>query len=68
MEVITGTQVGVFAMKDIPAKTFLAEYKGELLNRDQARKQEDLYAAVKQDKFFILDVSTNNVTPIIYEF
>ena len=62
VENITETEVGVFAINDIPAKTFIAEYKGELLTKE---KKEDIYAKVKQDKFFLLDVSTNSVTPII---
>ena len=67
VENITSTEVGVFAINDIPPKTFIAEYKGEVLSREEAKKKEDLHASVKQDKFFLLDVSTNNVTPIIDE-
>ena len=65
VENITETEVGVFAINDIPAKTFIAEYKGELLTKEDAKKKEDIYAKVKQDKFLLLDVSTNSVTPII---
>ena len=65
VENITETEVGVFAINDIPAKTFIAEYKGELLSKEDAKKKEDIYAKVKQEKFFLLDVSTNSVTPII---
>lgn len=67
MENITDTEVGVFAINDIPPKTFIAEYRGELLSKVEAKEKEDLYASVKHDKFFLLDVSTNYAMQIIDE-
>ena len=32
-------------------------YKGVLLNKEEAATKEDLYKLMKQDKFFLLDVS-----------
>uniref|UniRef100_A0A1X7SWP7 Uncharacterized protein n=1 Tax=Amphimedon queenslandica TaxID=400682 RepID=A0A1X7SWP7_AMPQE len=55
----TATELKVFATKDILPKTFVAEYKGVLLNKEEASRKEEIYKLMKQDKFFLLDIGPN---------
>uniref|UniRef100_A0A1X7TM32 SET domain-containing protein n=1 Tax=Amphimedon queenslandica TaxID=400682 RepID=A0A1X7TM32_AMPQE len=59
VEHITANELGVFAKCNIEPKTFITEYKGELLSKEEAARKEDLYKLIKQDKFFLLDIRPN---------
>lgn len=56
-EIISEKQLGVFATKQIEQKTFIAEYKGDLLTSEEAEEKQQSYELVGQKMFYQLTVS-----------
>ena len=56
-EIIIDKELGVFARKLIEPKTFIAEYKGDLLTSEEAEEKEQSYQLVGQKMFYQLKVS-----------
>ena len=53
-EIVTDKQLGVFAGKLIKQKTFIAEYKEDLLTSVEAEEKQQAYEMVGQKKFYQL--------------